>query len=61
MQQLDGKAFEHAMKEVLKSLGFGYEAKLGNNSEEIRQLASQLKPQISGVNAKPNHFYCIKR
>ncbi|MEK3978097.1 hypothetical protein MKY37_03300 [Psychrobacillus sp. FSL K6-2836] len=46
MQQLDGKAFEHAMKEVLKSLGFGYEAKLGGNSEEIRQLASQLKPQI---------------
>ena len=46
MQQLDGKAFEHAMKEVLKSLGFGYEAKLGGNSDEIRQLASQLKPQI---------------
>lgn len=46
MQQLDGKAFEHAMKEVLKSLGFGYEAKLGANSDEIRQLASQLKPQI---------------
>ena len=46
MQQLDGKAFEYAIKEVLKSLGFGYEAKLGNNSEEIRQLASQLKPQI---------------
>ncbi|MFJ7824971.1 hypothetical protein [Psychrobacillus sp. NPDC096623] len=46
IQQLDGKAFEHAMKEVLKSLGFGYEAKLANNSDEIRQLASQLKPQI---------------
>lgn len=46
MQQLDGKAFEHAMKEVLKSLGFGYEAKLGANSDEIRQLATQLKPQI---------------
>lgn len=46
MQQLDGKAFEHAIKDVLRSLGFGYEAKLGNNSEEIRQLASQLKPQI---------------
>ncbi|WP_277584146.1 hypothetical protein [Psychrobacillus antarcticus] len=46
IQQLDGKAFEHAMKEVLKTLGFGYEAKLGSNSEEIRQLASQLKPQI---------------
>lgn len=46
MQQLDGKAFEHAMKEVLKTLGFGYEAKLGSNSDEIRQLASQLKPQI---------------
>lgn len=46
MQQLDGKAFEHAIKEVLKSLGFGYEAKLGGNSDEIRQLASQLKPQI---------------
>ena len=46
LQQLDGKAFEFAIKEVLRSLGFGYEAKLGNNSEEIRQLASQLKPQI---------------
>ena len=46
MQQLDGKAFEHAMKDVLKSLGFGYEAKLGGSSEEIRQLAAQLKPQI---------------
>lgn len=46
MHQLDGKAFEHAMKEVLKSLGFSYEAKLGGNSEEIRQLASQLKPQL---------------
>lgn len=46
MQQLDGKAFEHAIKNVLKSLGFGYEAKLGGNSEEIRQLAEQLKPQI---------------
>lgn len=46
LQQLDGKAFEHAMKEVLKSLGFGYEAKLGSNNDEIRQLASQLKPQI---------------
>ncbi|SDM54569.1 hypothetical protein SAMN05518871_101496 [Psychrobacillus sp. OK028] len=46
IQQLDGKAFEHAMKEVLKSLGFGYEAKLASNSDEIRQLASQLKPQI---------------
>ena len=45
-QQLDGKAFEHAMKEVLKSLGFSYEAKLAGNSDEIRQLASQLKPQI---------------
>ncbi|WP_144509273.1 hypothetical protein [Bacillus sp. FJAT-22090] len=46
LNQLDGKAFEHAMKEVLKSLGFGYEAKLGSNSEEIRQLAQQLKPQL---------------
>ena len=46
LDQLDGKAFEHAMKEVLKSLGFGYEAKLGKNSEEVRQVAQQLKPQI---------------
>lgn len=46
MHQLDGKAFEHAMKEVLKSLGFSYEAKLSGNSEEIRQLALQLKPQL---------------
>lgn len=46
IQQLDGKAFEHAMKEVLKSLGFGYESKLGGNSDDIRQLASQLKPQL---------------
>ncbi|MFB5087104.1 hypothetical protein PGC35_07780 [Psychrobacillus sp. PGGUH221] len=46
LQQLDGKAFEHAMKEALKSLGFSYEAKLGGGSEEVRQLASQLKPQL---------------
>lgn len=46
MNQLDGKAFEHAMKEVLKSLGFSYEAKLGKSSEEVRQVAHQLKPQI---------------
>lgn len=46
LQQLDGKAFEHAMKEVLKSLGFSYEAKLGGGSDEVRQLASQLKPQL---------------
>ncbi|MDF2065996.1 hypothetical protein [Bacillus sp. Cr_A10] len=46
LQQLDGKAFEHAMKEALKSLGFSYEAKLGGASEEVRQLASQLKPQL---------------
>ncbi|TQR17413.1 hypothetical protein [Psychrobacillus soli] len=46
LNQLDGKAFEHAMKEVLKTLGFNYEAKLGSNSEELRQIASQLKPQL---------------
>lgn len=46
LQQLDGKAFEHAMKEVLKTLGFSYEARLGANSEEIRQIASTLKPQL---------------
>ncbi|MFJ8063839.1 hypothetical protein ACIQYS_04335 [Psychrobacillus sp. NPDC096426] len=46
LNQLDGKAFEHAMKEVLKSLGFSYEAKLGNNTEEIRNIALQLKPQL---------------
>ena len=53
MTQLDGKAFEHAMKEVLKSLGFSYEAKLGSNSEEIRQIALQLKPQL--VELLQNH------
>ncbi|TQR20904.1 hypothetical protein [Psychrobacillus vulpis] len=46
MNQLNGKAFEHAMKDVLTSLGFSYEAKLSSNSEEVRQLASQLKPQL---------------
>jgi hypothetical protein len=46
LQQLDGKAFEHAMKEVLKTLGFSYEARLGGNSEEIRQIAFTLKPQL---------------
>ncbi|SER54405.1 hypothetical protein [Psychrobacillus sp. OK032] len=53
LNQLDGKAFEHAMKEVLKSLGFNYEAKLGNNSEEIRNIALQLKPQL--VELMQNH------
>lgn len=46
LNQLDGKAFEHAMKEVLKSLGFGYESKLSGSSEEVRQIASQMKPQL---------------
>ena len=46
MNQLDGKSFEHAMKEIVKSLGFSYEAKLASNSEEVRQLALQLKPQL---------------
>lgn len=46
LNQLDGKAFEHAMKEVLKSLGFNYEAKLGSDSRDLRQVALQLKPQL---------------
>ena len=46
LNQLDGKAFEHAMKEVLKTLGFNYESKLGSSSEDIRQIALQLKPQL---------------
>ncbi|WP_391121198.1 hypothetical protein [Psychrobacillus sp. L3] len=46
LSQLDGKAFEHALKVVLNSLGFGYEAKLGKSSEDIREIASQLKPQL---------------
>ncbi|MFJ7970781.1 hypothetical protein [Psychrobacillus sp. NPDC096389] len=46
LNQLDGKAFEHAMKEVLKSLGFNYEAKLGSESQDLRQVALQLKPQL---------------
>ncbi|MFJ5769957.1 hypothetical protein [Psychrobacillus sp. NPDC093180] len=53
LNQLDGKAFEHAMKQVLKSLGFSYEAKLGTNSEEIRNIAHQLKPQL--VELLQNH------
>ncbi|MDI2589275.1 hypothetical protein OR571_19775 [Psychrobacillus sp. NEAU-3TGS] len=53
LNQLDGKAFEHAMKEVLKSIGFSYEAKLGTNSEEIRNIAHQLKPQL--VELLQNH------
>lgn len=46
LNQLDAKAFEHAMKEVLKSLGFNYEAKLGSESPDLRQVALQLKPQL---------------
>lgn len=46
LNQLDAKAFEHAMKEVLRSLGFNYEAKLGSESEDLRQVALQLKPQL---------------
>ncbi|QEY20191.1 hypothetical protein D0S48_05560 [Psychrobacillus sp. AK 1817] len=46
LSQLDGKAFEHAMKEVLKSLGFSYEGSLGSEKENVRQLANQLKPQL---------------
>ena len=60
LNQLDGKAFEHAMKEVLKSLGFSYEAKLGNNSDEIRNIALQLKPQLVELTAK-SHDLCIPK
>ncbi|MEG0579945.1 MAG: hypothetical protein RR490_08515, partial [Niameybacter sp.] len=40
---------EHAMKDVLRSLGFSYEARLGSNSEDLRQLALQLKPQLVDI------------
>ncbi|MFF2752548.1 hypothetical protein ACFVR1_02180 [Psychrobacillus sp. NPDC058041] len=46
LNQLDGKAFEHAMKEVLKSLGFSYEAKINFQNEDVRKLAVELKPQL---------------
>ncbi|WP_391208624.1 hypothetical protein [Psychrobacillus sp. L4] len=46
LNQLDGKAFEHAMKEVLKNLGFSYEAKINHPNEDVRKLALELKPQL---------------
>ena len=46
LNQLDGRAFEHAMKEVLKNLGFSYEAKINFKNEDVRKLAEELKPQL---------------
>lgn len=46
LNQIDGKAFEHAMKEVLKNLGFSYEAKINHPNEDVRKLAVELKPQL---------------
>ncbi len=46
VNQLDGKAMEHAMKEVLRSLGFSYEGRLSEAREDVRQVSNQLKPQL---------------
>ena len=54
LSQLDGKAFEMAMKETLKMLGYSYEGKLASGKDEVRQLASQLKPQLVELLQMPN-------
>ena len=54
LSQLDGKAFEIAMKETLKMLGYSYEGKLASGKDEVRQLASQLKPQLVELLQMPN-------
>ncbi|WP_342566822.1 hypothetical protein MKY09_12790 [Psychrobacillus sp. FSL K6-4046] len=54
LSQLDGKAFEMAMKETLKMLGFSYEGSLASGKDEVRQLASQLKPQLVELLQMPN-------
>ncbi|MGM9966776.1 MAG: hypothetical protein ACI383_04785 [Rummeliibacillus sp.] len=48
-QQLDGKTFETAIKQTLQNLGLSYEAKLSENSSNLEQISSQLKPQLLGL------------
>lgn len=43
---LDGYTVQHAIKNVLKSLGVNYELALNKNIEEIEQIADQLKPNL---------------
>lgn len=54
LSQLDGKAFESAMKEILKTLGFSYEGRIASGREDVRPLATQLKPQLVELLQMPN-------
>ncbi|MER2263462.1 MAG: hypothetical protein ABS934_15770, partial [Psychrobacillus sp.] len=54
LSQLDGKAFESAMKEILKTLGFSYEGNIASGKEDVRPLATQLKPQLVELLQMPN-------
>jgi len=49
---LDGKAFETAMKTMLRNMGFGYEHMLSGKAVEP-QLLDQLKPQLLTVIQHP--------
>lgn len=44
--QVDSKAMEQAMKNVLRSLGVSYESALANKAGDIQALAQSLKPQL---------------
>lgn len=44
--QVDSKAMEQAMKNVLRGLGVSYEAALANKAGDIQALAQSLKPQL---------------
>jgi len=44
--QVDSKAMEQAIKNVLRGLGVSYEAALANKAGDIQALAQSLKPQL---------------
>lgn len=43
---MNHKVIEQAMKQVLKDLGFSFEAKLGHAGANLAQLSETLKPQL---------------
>lgn len=44
--QVDSKAMEQAMKNVMRGLGLSYEASLVNKASDIQAIAQSLKPQL---------------
>lgn len=47
--QVDSKAMEQAIKNVMRGLGLSYEASLVNKASDIQALAQSLKPQLLNI------------